>query len=310
MALTAASPSYHPSFPAPVAPSISARPWRGRSLLRRRAASSGRHAPASVNNRRYAALQGRPSAVGRRRCDCFDLHRQLVPFLESQAWQESVVARRKGLAGRGEDHSDTLIALQHPPVFTLGSGTTDECLHFDEEDPPFGFEAHRVERAGKATYHGPGELVIYPILNLRHHGKHLDLYLRSLEEVIIRALQSAFSIRASRVDGLTGVWVGDQKVASIGIHVVFPRYITFQGVALNVTTDLSPFEMIVPCGIKGCRMGSIKGILQKDSDGRGIDETSLMDRAYNSVIKEFAEVFKLSLEHSPNWSLQQSSDFN
>jgi len=151
---------------------------------------------------------------------------------------------------------------------------------------------------------------MYPILNLCYHGKYLDLYQRSLEEVIIRALHSAFSIKASRVDGLTGVWVGDQKVASIGIHVVFPRYITCQGVALNVTTDLSPFEMIVPCGIKGCRMGSIKEILQKASDGRGIDETSLMDQAYNSLIKEFAEVFKLSLDHSPNWSLQQSNDFN
>ena len=92
--------------------------------------------------------------------------------------------------------------------------------------------------------------------------------------------------------------------------MVFPRYITCQGVALNVTTDLSPFEMIVACGIKGCRMGSIKEILQKASDGRGIDETSLMDQAYNSLIQEFAEVFKLSLDHSPNWSLQQSNDFN
>ncbi|PUZ67722.1 hypothetical protein GQ55_3G457800 [Panicum hallii var. hallii] len=268
MAAPAPSSSYCPSFPVTFAAAAWPRPRRGRSL--RQAAAGGRHSSTTVKWR-DAALQPRSAAVDRR-CDCFDLHQQIVPFAESQAWQESIVARRKGLAGRGEDHSDTLIVLQHPPVFTLGNGTTEECLHFDEEDPPF--EVHRVDRAGKATYHGPGQ--------------------------------------ASRVDGLTGVWVEDQKVASIGIHVVFPRHITCQGVALNVTTDLPPFEMIVPWGIKGCRMGSIKEILQKASDGRGIDETSLMDQAYNSLIKEFAEVFKLSLDHihSPNWRLQQSNGFN
>ncbi|KAG2630454.1 hypothetical protein PVAP13_3KG563700 [Panicum virgatum] len=217
MAIPAASDnvnpaSYCPSPPATSAASAWARPRRGRSLCQ--VAAGGRHGPTPANWRE-TALQPRPTPVDRRRCDCFDLHQQIVPFAESQAWQESIVARRKGLAGRGEDHSDTLIALQHPPVFTLGNGTTEECLHFDKENPPC--DVHRVDRAGKATYHGPGQ--------------------------------------ASRVDGLTGVWVGDQKVASIGIHVVFPRYITCQGVALNVTTDLSPFEMIVPCGIKGCCMG-------------------------------------------------------
>ncbi|RCV19310.1 hypothetical protein SETIT_3G374400v2 [Setaria italica] len=207
MALPAVSSSYCASFPAPA---TSTRPRRGRSL--RLAAAGGRDTPASLNNWRDAALQVRPAAVDRRR--------------------------------QRRNHSDTLIALQHPPVFSL---------------PP--------------------------------------------RKVIIRALRSAFSIRASRVDPSSVTFFlsdGDQKVASIGIHVVFPRYITCQGVTLNVTTNLSPFEMTVPCGIKDSRMGSIKEILQKAPDGRGIDETSLMNQAY----KEFADVFKLSLDHSPDWSLQ------
>jgi lipoyl(octanoyl) transferase len=99
--------------------------------------------------------------------------------------------------------------------------------------------------------------------------------------------------------------LGDQKVAAIGIHV--SRWITYHGLALNVTTDLTPFEMIVPCGIKDRGIGSIKEILQKASDGTKMDDTSLMDIAYKSLIKEFAEIFDLSLECRPDWSLQEKA---
>uniref|UniRef100_A0A453JT15 lipoyl(octanoyl) transferase n=1 Tax=Aegilops tauschii subsp. strangulata TaxID=200361 RepID=A0A453JT15_AEGTS len=105
-----------------------------------------------------------------------------------------------------EDHSDTLIALQHPPVYTLGNGNDEKFLNFNIEDSPI--EIHRIDRAGQVTYHGPGQLVLYPIINLRYQTKDLVWYQRSLEELIIRALQSAFSIKASRIEGLTGVWVG------------------------------------------------------------------------------------------------------
>lgn len=200
----------------------------------------------------------------------------------------------------GEDHSDTLIALQHPPVYTLGTDSKEEYLHFDKEDAPF--EVHRINRGGEVTYHGPGQLVMYPIMNLRYHKEDLHWYFRSLEEVIIRALKSAFSITAARIEGLTGVWVGDHKVAAIGIHG--SRMIVYHGLALNITTDLAPFGMIDPCGIKDRSVGSIKEILQRVSDAEEIDDASLMDIAYDSMIKEFAELFQLSLDFSPGCSFQ------
>jgi len=92
------------------------------------------------------------------RCECFDLHRQLVPYGEAYCWQKSIVERRKGLLDSGEDHSDTLIALQHPPVYTLGTRSKKEYLHFDMEDAPF--EVHRNDRSGEVTYHGPGQVFI------------------------------------------------------------------------------------------------------------------------------------------------------
>ncbi|KAL6623491.1 hypothetical protein ACP70R_033370 [Stipagrostis hirtigluma subsp. patula] len=296
MALLASSPSsscYSRTAPFPAA-AASARARRG-SL--RVAASDPTAAPSC------GALQVLPAAVGTRRCDCFDLHQRIVPFAESWAWQQSIVARRKGLVDRDADRSDTLIALQHSPVYTLGTDSREDYLHFNVEDAPL--EIHRIDRGGEVTYHGPGQLVMYPILNLRYHEMDLHWYLRSLEEVIIRALQSAFSIKASRVDGLTGVWVGDHKVAAIGIHV--SRWIAYHGLALNVTTDLTPFEMIDPCGIKDRGVGSIKEILRKAHDGREIDDSLLMDIAYNSLTKEFSELFELSLDLRPDWSFQENS---
>ncbi|CAN6226961.1 unnamed protein product [Urochloa humidicola] len=189
-----------------------------------------------------APMQTPPAAVDRRRCECFDLHQKIVPYTETYAWQKSIVKRRGELAYNGEDHLDTLIALQHPPVYTLGTDSNEEYLHFKKKDAPF--EVHQIKRGGEVTYHGPGQLVVYPILNLLCHKDDVRWYLRSLEEVVIRALKSAFSIKASRIGGLTGVWVGDQKVAAIGIHG--SRKIVYHGLALNVTTDLIPFKMIDP----------------------------------------------------------------
>ncbi|TVT99082.1 hypothetical protein EJB05_55581, partial [Eragrostis curvula] len=280
---------YHGAAPF-TADTASARPQRGSLRL---AAAGHRSGPTAAP--KNASLHSVPAAsVDRRRCDCFDLHQRIVPYADSWAWQQSIVKRRKGLVDRDEDCSDTLIALQHSPVYTLGTDSSEEYLHFNVQDAPF--EIHRIDRGGEVTYHGPGQLVMYPILNLRYHKMDLHWYLRSLEEVIIRALKSSFSIKASRVNGLTGVWVGERKVAAIGIHV--SRWIAYHGLALNVTTDLTPFEMIVPCGIKDRGVGSIKEILQETSDGRVMDDASLMDIAYKSLIEEFAEIFKLSLEFS------------
>ncbi|CAN6361652.1 unnamed protein product [Urochloa humidicola] len=297
MALLPSSSLCHPRA-APFAPaaaaSSSARARTRRGTLRV-AETGGRSGPTA------APMQARPAAVGRRRCECFDLHQQIIPYAEAYAWQKSIVKRRIGLLGSSEDHSDTLIALQHPPVYTLGSDSNEEYLHFNKEDAPF--EVHHIDRGGEVTYHGPGQLVMYPILNLRYHKEDVRWYFRSLEEVIIRALKSSFSIKASRVDGLTGVWVGDQKVAALGIHG--SRMIVYHGLALNVTTDLTPFQMIDPCGIKDRGVGSIKQILQKESHGRETDDTLLMDIAYHSMVKEFAELFQLDLDTSPDCNFQE-----
>ncbi|CAN6819655.1 unnamed protein product [Brassica oleracea] len=112
----------------------------------------------------------------------------------------------------------------------MGTGSSEDDLNFDVKDAPF--DVYRTERGGEVTYHGPGQLVMYPIINLRNHEMDLHWYIRTLEEVVIRVLSSAFSIRASRLDGLTGVWVGNQKAAAMGIRV--SKWITYHGLALTV----------------------------------------------------------------------------
>lgn len=112
------------------------------------------------------------------RCELFDLHQHIVPFAESWAWQQSIVTRRKGLVGTDEDHSDTLIALQHPPVYTLGTDSTEDYLHFDVKDAPF--EVHRIDRGGEVTYHGPGQVctimsVKLILLHITNRGSFLLL---------------------------------------------------------------------------------------------------------------------------------------
>ncbi|XP_020256421.1 putative lipoyltransferase-like protein, chloroplastic isoform X2 [Asparagus officinalis] len=139
-----------------------------------------------------------------RRCECLDLHNELVPYKQAWSWQKSMVDRRHNMVDRDEDHSDSLIALQHPSVYTLGTGGQEKYLNFDVQNAPY--DIYRTERGGEVTYHGPGQLVLYPIINLRFHKMDLHWYLRSLEEVVIRVLRSTFSINASRVEGLTGVW--------------------------------------------------------------------------------------------------------
>ncbi|GAY39414.1 hypothetical protein CUMW_044180 [Citrus unshiu] len=232
----------------------------------------------------------------RKTCECFDLYKELVPYNEAWSWQKNIVKEKKALIERNEDCPDTLIVLQHSPVYTMGTGGSEEYLNFDLKDPPF--QVYRIERGGEVTYHGPGQLVMYPIINLRNHKMDLHWYLRALEEVAIRVL-STFSIKASRVEGLTGVWVGDQKLAAIGIRV--SQWIAYHGLALNVTTDLTPFRWIVPCGIQNRHVGSIKGLLGESqsltAEFRHPDDCELIDIAHNSLIKEFSEVFQLEIHN-------------
>ncbi|KAL2623683.1 hypothetical protein R1flu_003888 [Riccia fluitans] len=241
-------------------------------------------------------------------CECHDLFEELVPYVEAWRWQKETVNRISTSVARGEEPPNSVLLLQHPPVYTMGTRSSDEYLRFDKNHPPI--ELHKTERGGEVTYHGPGQLVMYPILNLRHQKPDLHWYLRTLEEVVIRALWSSCRLRASRIDGLTGVWVDDEKVAAIGVRV--SRWITYHGLALNVNTDLAPFGNIVPCGISDRRVGSIKQLLRKGSSTCGHDtsavglfkddsryelseEATLLDRVHQSLLSEFAELFQMEL---------------
>jgi lipoyl(octanoyl) transferase len=163
-----------------------------------------------------------------------------VPFLTAWQWQRELMAARK----LDPDLPDVLLLLEHPAVYTLGQGSSLEFLKFDLEDP--NIECHRIERGGEVTYHAPGQIVGYPILNLSAHKKDLHWYLRQLEAVIIQVLDQ-YDLPATRIDGLTGVWIEDRKIAQVGIKV--SRWITMHGFALNVDMDLAGFDRIVPCGI-------------------------------------------------------------
>jgi len=169
--------------------------------------------------------------------DALDLQRRLAAL------------RVEGLVG------DLLLLLEHPPVITLGRGGERAHLLVPESSlSARGIEFFDVERGGDITYHGPGQLVGYPILNLAEHGGDLHSYVRGLEGILIETLTS-FGLGASRWIGRTGVWVRGRKIASIGIHV--SRWVTRHGFALNVDMNLAPFKLIVPCGIKGASATSI-----------------------------------------------------
>ncbi|KAG1659111.1 hypothetical protein FOA52_015904 [Chlamydomonas sp. UWO 241] len=163
--------------------------------------------------------------------------------------------------GTGTAGEDVLLILQHAPVYTLGSGSTTDHVLFDALSSPIPLV--RTERGGEVTYHGPGQLVMYPILDLQSapHSPDLHWYMRSLEQVIIDALAEVSGIEATRVPGMTGVWVGDAKLAALGVRA--RKWVTYHGVALNVVPDLVPFGAIVPCGIKGRRVGSVRSTLEE-----------------------------------------------
>lgn len=150
------------------------------------------------------------------------------------------------------DLPDTLLLLEHPPVYTLGQGADEHFLKFTPgaHMPP----VVRIERGGEVTYHCPGQLVGYPILNLRQHRCDLHWYLRQLEEVLMQTV-AVLGLEAERLEGLTGVWIKGHKVAAIGIKV--SRWITMHGFALNINPDLSGFGQIVPCGISDKPVGSL-----------------------------------------------------
>jgi lipoyl(octanoyl) transferase len=222
-----------------------------------------------------------------------------VPYAEGLRVQAELIAARKtGSIG------DTLVLLEHPPVLTLGRNAhRDNILASDEFLASKGVEIHEVNRGGDVTYHGPGQLVGYPIVDLRgdlpgKKGPHLGPvdFVRLMEEAIIRACRN-FGVQAQRICGRTGVWtlaggsVLEKKIAAIGVHV--SQGVTSHGFALNVTTDLRDFDWIVPCGITDRAATSLE---LEVADPPALAPT--MENARNSVARNFGTVFQRQMLHA------------
>jgi lipoate-protein ligase B len=222
-------------------------------------------------------------AINKNYHPCHAYRLGLVPYEDALRLQNRLAQARA--AGEVED---ILLILQHPPVITMGkSGKVQNVLA-----PQTTLQEKRIkviftDRGGDVTYHGPGQLVAYPILSLRLYGLSVPDYVWNLEEVVIRLL-AQFGISAGRLEKLRGVWVGNEKICALGVHL--SRWISKHGLALNVNTDLAPFNLIHPCGITDRRVTSMARIL-----GRSLP----MEEIESLMIQTFAKVFGLTIPQAP-----------
>lgn len=205
----------------------------------------------------------------------------LVAYDEGLELQHQLVAARK--AGRLDD---VLILLEHPPVITVGRHADETNIVASREFlDQLGVQVHHVERGGDVTYHGPGQLIGYPILDLRHYRKDVGWYIRSLEEVLVGAL-AEFGIQAEGRTGRdTGVWVGNDKIVAIGARI--EEWITYHGFALYVDPIMSHFDLIVPCGLRDRGIVGMRQLL-----GAPVE----MDAVRQAVAEHFALVFDVELD--------------
>ena len=211
--------------------------------------------------------------------NCLLQNGAIIPYSQAWDYQRSLVNQRK----QNPKLPDVLLLLEHPPTYTLGTGATEAFLKFDRDNPPW--EIHRIERGGEVTYHCPGQLVGYPILNLRYHQQDLHWYLRELENVLIEVIKR-YDLPATRIPGLTGVWLKGVKVGAIGIKV--SRWITMHGFSLNINPDLTGFRYIVPCGISDKPVGSLSQFLPAIE----------FKQVRKDIAHVFAKRFQLSLSES------------
>lgn len=218
---------------------------------------------------------------------CLIIDLGLIRYAAATAVQEHLVNARKTGAV-----SDVLLICEHPHVITVGrNGNRENLLASENVLRQKAVELHETNRGGDITYHGPGQIVGYPILDLGTMRKDVRWYVRSLEEVMIRAT-AEFGIAASREEGKTGIWVGEpdrsEKLGAIGVHL--SRWITSHGFAYNVATDLRYFDCIVPCGIAGRKATSLEKLL-----GRGVAR----EEAVTKLTCQFGGVFGLEMQKSP-----------
>lgn len=211
-------------------------------------------------------------------------HLGTVPYAVALELQRDLARRRIS----GELDEDVLLLLEHPPVVTLGRTAKQDHLTASPEGlRARGVEVYEVERGGDVTFHGPGQLVGYPIFDLKRHRRDLHWYLRQVEQALIVALAEA-GIEAERNAGYTGVWTRGRKIASIGVHA--RDWVTWHGFALNVATDLSFFGLIVPCGIPQVQMTSVH---------REVGGDVTMDNISAMVTESFGQVFGLTPRRVP-----------
>ncbi|HUD71513.1 MAG TPA: lipoyl(octanoyl) transferase LipB, partial [Dongiaceae bacterium] len=203
-----------------------------------------------------------------------------VGYRDAVAFQETAAAALKRAQLGGPPADERFFLLEHPPVITLGRNAVEgDVLADGDRLAALGVAVERTNRGGQVTYHGPGQLVGYPILDLSPDRRDVARYLRDLEEVLIRAL-GRLGIAGRRQPGWTGVWVGEEKVAALGVHL--SRWVTTHGFALNVTTDLDHFSLIVPCGIRSRGVTSVARLLGREMSVRTMAAL---------VVPEFAAVF-------------------
>jgi lipoyl(octanoyl) transferase len=208
----------------------------------------------------------------------------VVPYQEALALQRALVEDR-----RADRITDTLLLLQHPPVITLGvrgDGGRSNIVASGRRLAELGIEVAETGRGGDVTYHGPGQIVGYPILDLRPDRCDVHRYVRDIEDVMIRTCAD-YGVTAARIEGLTGAWVGTAKIGAIGVRI--SRWITSHGFAFNVDTNLDHFNLIVPCGISDKSVTSLRRLVGRDLP---------MEEVEDSLIHHLSEVFNLSVTHA------------
>jgi lipoyl(octanoyl) transferase len=225
--------------------------------------------------------------------NCLTIDLGLIGYAEAYALQKRVEAARK--AGVIED---VLLLCEHPPVITLGrSGKRENLLASEQVLRQKGVEFHATNRGGDITYHGPGQIVAYPILNLGEIRRDVVWYVRMLEEAMIRAT-AEFGITTERVAGKTGIWVKsgetEEKLGAIGVHI--SRWVTSHGLAYNVSTDLRYFDLIVPCGIADRKATSLEKLL-----GRQVDEKEVAPR----IAKHLGDLLGLKMKEASKKELME-----
>lgn len=221
-----------------------------------------------------------------------------ILFLGLLAYEKALKIQEKLLQLRQQDMiDDILLLVEHPPVLTIGrSGKKANILVVPKE-----VNIHEVNRGGDVTYHGPGQIVGYPIMDLTGHGKDIHDFLRKIEETFICLLREEYGIGAGRIKKHTGVWVNEEKITAVGVTV--KRWVTMHGFAFNVNTRLEDFTWIIPCGIKDKGVTSLRKIL-----GRSLD----MDCVGRQVVKYFCQIFALQPEQITQvdlWEILSTAGF-